>query len=150
MAGHESISETEDVQRPTPGVDLEVNRVSSGYLSCEIPDGWVATANEPTSSHPFTICPEGASAEDGVEIICVRLPPFPDEFHKVGTPDLRLTLMRARCLRWTAPPSYQGLLTTTRLRPTGARVPSRRSLWETTRGSSSTSIKTDRNASFSA
>lgn len=95
MADHESISETEDVQRPTPGVDLEVNRVSSGYLSCEIPDGWVATANEPTSSHPFTICPEGASAEDGVEIICVRLPPFPDEFHKVGTPDLRLTLMKS-------------------------------------------------------
>lgn len=95
MADHESISETEDVQRPTPGVDLEVNRVSSGYLSCEIPEGWVATANEPTSSHPFTICPEGASAEDGVEIICVRLPPFPDEFHKVGTPNLRLTLMKS-------------------------------------------------------
>ena len=57
--------------------------------------GWVATADEPTSSHPFTICPEGASAEDGVEIICVRLPPFPDEFHKVGTPDLRLTLMKS-------------------------------------------------------
>lgn len=95
MADHESISETEDVQRPTPGVDLEANRVSSGYLSCEIPVGWVATANEPTSSHPFTICPEGASAEDGVEIICVRLPPFPDEFHKVGTPDLRLTLMKS-------------------------------------------------------
>lgn len=95
MADHESISETEDVQRPTPGVDLEANRVSSGYLSCEIPVGWVATADEPTSSHPFTICPEGASAEDGVEIICVRLPPFPDEFHKVGTPDLRLTLMKS-------------------------------------------------------
>ena len=95
MADHESISETEDVQRPTPGVDLEANRVSSGYLSCEIPEGWVATANEPTSSHPFTICPEGASAEDGVEIICVCLPPFPDEFHKVGTPDLRLTLMKS-------------------------------------------------------
>lgn len=95
MADHESISETEDVQRPTPGVDLEANRVSSDYLSCEIPEGWVATANEPTSSHPFTICPEGASAEDGVEIICVRLPPFPDEFHKVGTPDLRLTLMKS-------------------------------------------------------
>lgn len=95
MADHESISKTEDVQRPTPGVDLEANRVSSGYLSCEIPEGWVATANEPTSSHPFTICPEGANAEDGVEIICVRLPPFPDEFHKVGTPDLRLTLMKS-------------------------------------------------------
>lgn len=95
MADHESISETEDVQRPTLGVDLEANRVSSDYLSCEIPVGWVATANEPTSSHPFTICPEGASAEDGVEIICVRLPPFPDEFHKVGTPDLRLTLMKS-------------------------------------------------------
>lgn len=95
MADHESISETEDVQRPTPGVDLEANRVSSGYLSCEIPEGWVATANEPTSSHPFTICPEGAGDEDGVEIICVRLPPFPDEFHKVGTPDLRLTLMKS-------------------------------------------------------
>lgn len=95
MADHESISETEDVQRPTPGVDLEANRVSSDYLSCEIPEGWVATANEPTSSHPFTICPERASAEDGVEIICVRLPPFPDEFHKVGTPDLRLTLMKS-------------------------------------------------------
>lgn len=95
MADHESISETEDVQRPTPGVDLEANRVSSGYLSCEIPEGWVATANEPTSSHPFTICPEGASDEDVVEIICVRLPPFPDGFHKVGTPDLRLTLMKS-------------------------------------------------------
>lgn len=95
MADHESISETEDVQRPTPGVALEANRVSSGYLSCKIPEGWVATANEPTSSHPFTICPEGASDEDVVEIICVRLPPFPDEFHKVGTPDLRLTLMKS-------------------------------------------------------
>lgn len=95
MADHESISETEDVQRPTPGVDLEANRVSSGYLSCEIPVGWVATADEPTSSHPFTICPEGASDEDVVEVICVRLPPFPDEFHKVGTPDLRLTLMKS-------------------------------------------------------
>lgn len=95
MADHESISETEDVQRPTPGVDLEANRVSSGYLSCEIPEGWVATADEPASSHPFTICPEGASDEDGVEVICVRLPPFPDEFHKVGTPDLRLTLMKS-------------------------------------------------------
>lgn len=95
MADHESISETEDVQEPTPGVDLEANRVSSDYLSCEIPEGWVATASEPTSSHPFTICPEGASDEDGVEIICVRLPPFTDEFHKVGTPDLRLTLMKS-------------------------------------------------------
>ena len=95
MADHESISKTEDVQRPTPGVDLEANRVSSGYLSCEIPEGWVATANEPTSSHPFTICPKGASDEDVVEVICVRLPPFPDEFHKVGTPDLRLTLMKS-------------------------------------------------------
>lgn len=95
MAEHESISKTEDVQRPTPGVDLEVNRVSSGYLSCEIPVGWVATADEPTSSHPFTICPEGASADDVDEVICVRLPPFPDEFHKVGTPDLRLTLMKS-------------------------------------------------------
>ena len=95
MANHESISETEDVQRPTPGVDLEANRVSSGYLSCEIPVGWVATADEPTSSHPFTICPEGAREDDGIEIICVRLPPFPDGFHKVGTPDLRLTLMKS-------------------------------------------------------
>lgn len=95
MTDHESISKTEDVQRPTPGVDLEANRVSSDYLSCEIPEGWVATANDPTSSHPFTICPEGASDEDGVEVICVRLPPFPDEFHKVGTPDLRLTLMKS-------------------------------------------------------
>ncbi|WP_329781205.1 hypothetical protein [Parolsenella catena] len=95
MADHESISETEDVQRPTPGVDLEANRVSSGYLSCEIPVGWVATADEPTSSHPFTICPEGAREDDGIEIICVRLPPFPDGFHKVGTPDLRLTLMKS-------------------------------------------------------
>lgn len=95
MADHESISKTEDVQRPTPGVDLEANRVSSDYLSCEIPEGWVATADEPASSHPFTICPEGASDEDGVEVICVRLPPFPDEFHKVGTPDLRLTLMKS-------------------------------------------------------
>ncbi|WP_342994775.1 hypothetical protein [Parolsenella catena] len=95
MADHESISETEDVQRPTPGVDLEANRVSSGYLSCEIPEGWVATANEPTSSHPFTICPEGAREDDGIEVICVRLSPFPDEFHKVGTPDLRLTLMKS-------------------------------------------------------
>ena len=95
MADHESISETEDVQRPTPGVDLEANRVSSGYLSCEIPVGWVATADEPTSSHPFTICPEGAREDDGIAIICVRLPPFPDGFHKVGTPDLRLTLMKS-------------------------------------------------------
>lgn len=95
MADHESISKTEDVQRPTPGVDLEANRVSSGYLSCEIPVGWVATADEPTSSHPFTICPEGAREDDGIEIICVRLPPFPDGFHKVGTPDLRLTLMKS-------------------------------------------------------
>lgn len=95
MADHESISETEDVQRPTSGVDLEANRVSSDYLSCEIPEGWVATANGPTSSHPFTICPEGASAEDGVEVICVRVGPYPDEYHKVGTPDLRLTLMKS-------------------------------------------------------
>ena len=95
MVDHESISKTEDVQRSTPGVDLEANRVSSGYLSCEIPVGWVATADEPTSSHPFTICPEGAREDDGIEIICVRLPPFPDGFHKVGTPDLRLTLMKS-------------------------------------------------------
>ena len=61
MADHESISKTEDVQKLTPGIDPEANRVSSDYLSCEIPDGWEATYNDEDFDLLFRKRPEKSS-----------------------------------------------------------------------------------------
>lgn len=70
MADHESISKTEDVQRPTPGVDLEANRVSSDYLSCEIPEGWEATYHGEGFSPLFRMSPKESGPRDDVWIDC--------------------------------------------------------------------------------
>ena len=70
MADHESISKTEDVQRPTPGVDLEANRVSYDYLSCEIPEGWEATYHGEGFSPLFRMSPKESGPRDDVWIDC--------------------------------------------------------------------------------
>ena len=95
MADHESISETEDVQRPTPGVDLEANRVSSDYLSCEIPEGWEATVNDADAHYAFEMQPKGAEEYDGVQVLCIRTDPYGQDVRAVGTPELLLALKKA-------------------------------------------------------
>lgn len=66
MADHESISMTEDIQKPTPGVGLEANRATSDYLSYEIPDDWEATYNGEDFDPLFRMRPEKSSPRDNV------------------------------------------------------------------------------------
>lgn len=94
MAEHES-NENIGTQSPTPGIDAKTGRVSSDYLSCEIPKGWVATVNGPDALYAFEMHPEGTSDEDGVEILCIRMSPYPQEMCDVAIPETLLALKRA-------------------------------------------------------
>ena len=96
MADHESISETEDVQRPTPGVDLEANRVSSDYLSCEIPEGWEATYHGEGFSPLFQMSPKESGPRDDVWIDCEM--GFDKDLHlenRWDTPESRLATTKS-------------------------------------------------------
>ena len=96
MADHESISETEDVQRPTPGVDLEANRVSSDYLSCEIPEGWEATYHGEGFSPLFRMSPKESGPRDDVWIDCEM--GFDKDLHlenRWDTPESRLATTKS-------------------------------------------------------
>lgn len=96
MADHESISKTEDVQRPTPGVDLEANRVSSDYLSCEIPEGWEATYHGEGFSPLFRMSPKESGPRDDVWIDCEM--GFDKDLHlenRWDTPESRLATTKS-------------------------------------------------------
>lgn len=96
MADHKSISETKDVQRPTPGVDLEANRVSSDYLSCEIPDGWEATYYGENYTSLFRMSPKGSGPRDDVWIDCEM--GFDKDLHlenRWDTPESRLATTKS-------------------------------------------------------
>ncbi len=96
MADHESISETEDVQRPTPGVGLEANRVSSDYLSCEIPEGWEATYHGEGFSPLFQMSPKESGPRDDVWIDCEM--GFDKDLHlenRWDTPESRLATTKS-------------------------------------------------------
>ena len=96
MADHESISETEDVQRPTPGVDLEANRVSSDYLSCEIPEGWEATYHGEGFGPLFQMSPKESGPRDDVWIDCEM--GFDKDLHlenRWDTPESRLATTKS-------------------------------------------------------
>ena len=96
MADHESISEIEDIQRPTPGVDLEANRVSSDYLSCEIPEGWEATYHGEGFSPLFQMSPKESGPRDDVWIDCEM--GFDKDLHlenRWDTPESRLATTKS-------------------------------------------------------
>ena len=96
MADHESISKTEDVQRPTPGVDLEANRVSSDYLSCEIPESWEATYHGEGFSPLFQMSPKESGPRDDVWIDCEM--GFDKDLHlenRWDTPESRLATTKS-------------------------------------------------------
>ena len=96
MADHESISKTEDVRRPTPGVDLEANRVSSDYLSCEIPEGWEATYYGEGFSPLFRMSPKESGPRDDVWIDCEM--GFDKDLHlenRWDTPESRLATTKS-------------------------------------------------------
>lgn len=96
MADHESISETEDVQRPTPGVDPETNRVSSDYLSCEIPDGWEATYYGENYTSLFQMSPKGSGPRDDVWIDCeMGVDTSPYWENRRDTPESRLAITKS-------------------------------------------------------
>ena len=96
MADHESISKTEDVQRPTPGVDLETNRVSSDYLSCEIPDGWKATYYGENYTSLFQMSPKGSGPRDDVWIDCeMGVDTSPYWENRRDTPESRLAITKS-------------------------------------------------------
>lgn len=96
MADHESISKTEDGQRPTPGVDLETNRVSSDYLSCEIPDGWEATYYGENYTSLFQMSPKGSGPRDDVWIDCeMGVDTSPYWENRRDTPESRLAITKS-------------------------------------------------------
>ena len=94
MAEHKN-SENTSAQTPTPDIDPKTNRVSSDYLSCEIPEGWEASVNPIDAHYAFEMRPEGASEDDGVAILCIRTEPYEEELRSIATPELLLALKKA-------------------------------------------------------
>ena len=94
MTEHESTTETTSAPALTPGIDPTTNRVSSDYLSCEIPEGWVATVNGAGDHYAFEMHPEGAQEYDGVQVLCIRMAPYEEDMRSVATPELLLALRK--------------------------------------------------------
>ena len=95
MTEHESTTETTSAPALTPGIDPATNRVSSDYLSCEIPEGWEASVNPIDAHYAFEMHPEGAQEYDGVQVLCIRMAPYGEDTRSVATPELLLALKKS-------------------------------------------------------